>query len=92
MTTQIREHLNAGSFVSVLLSILWGLAVVTMFTKDINVLIVLGIAILVMVIRHYQVWIPYTAGVAIGLILALVFHITLPEAALLIVVFGSVLF
>lgn len=75
-----------------MLAILWGLAAFAIFNTSLSIIVVLGISVLVLVIRHLADWLPYVLGVIVGVLFALLAGIALPETALLIVVLGSVLF
>jgi len=84
--------MNTGSLQSFLLAILWGIAIAAVAVLNLNMVIVLGIAVAVLFIRHLGDWIVYVLGAIVGILLAVLLGVSLPEQALLIVVLGSVMF
>jgi hypothetical protein len=75
-----------------LLAVLWGIAFVAVAVLSLNMVIILGIATIVLILRHLSDWLIYILGVIVGIVLATLLGVALPDYALLVVIFGSVLF
>lgn len=88
----IKQHMTVGSLQSFLLAILFGIALAAVAVLSLNMVIILAISIAVYAIRHLSDWLVIVLGVIVGILLAVALGVALPDYALLVVIFGAVLF